>query len=67
MKKDFTKKVTDTIDIFPAPVITTNIDGNSKISSKTGAFFTIVVVAILSAFAVVHLQTMIHYSKTSFT
>ena len=59
MKKDFIKRVTDSLDMFSEPVISSNIDGNSKISSKTGVFFTLVTLAILSSYAVLHLQTMI--------
>ena len=59
MEKDFIKRVTDSIDIISELVIFANIDGNSKISSKTGVFFTLVTLAILSSYAVLHLQTMI--------
>ena len=62
MKKRFSNSVTDKIDLFPEPVITTNIDGSSKISSKTGAFFTIILIAILASYTGFHIQTMISYS-----
>ena len=55
MKKDFIRRVTDSVDLFCEPVISTNIYGNSKIYSKTGLFFTILALAILSTYAIVRL------------
>ena len=62
MKKRLTNSVTEKIDLFPEPVITTNMDGSTKISSKTGAFFTIVLIAILTTYTGLRIQIMITYS-----
>ena len=62
MKKDFIKRVTDSLDMFSEPVISSNIDGNSKISSKTGVFFTLIAIAIQLSYAILHLQTMISFN-----
>jgi len=59
MKKEFIKKVTESFDLFSESVISSNIDGNSKISSKTGVFFTVAALSILSSYAVVRFHTMI--------
>ena len=59
MKKDFIKRVIEKIDYFPEPVISSNIEGNPKITSKTGAFFSIILIAILVSYAGVRFQTMI--------
>jgi len=58
MKKGFIKRITEKIDIFPEPVISSNIEGNPKIPSKTGAFFSIILIAILVSYAGVRFQTM---------
>ena len=62
MKNNFVTRVTKKLDLFPEPVITININGNSTISSKTGVFFTLVLFVALFSYAGIRLQTMILHS-----